>query len=57
MKYLIKWEGYGVEHNTWEPRLQLLTCNKPLRAYHEENNLELIDSSDYDSGNAYDGDA
>jgi hypothetical protein len=41
MEYLIKWEGYAAEHNTWEPRSNLLTCDSLLRAYHKAQGLPL----------------
>ncbi|NBK24827.1 MAG: hypothetical protein EOM68_22730 [Spirochaetia bacterium] len=45
MEYLVKWSGYGDEHNTWEPRSNLLTCGELIRAYKEANGLP-VDSSD-----------
>lgn len=33
MEYLVKWEGFGEEHNTWEPDTNLLTCDELISAY------------------------
>lgn len=32
-KFLIKWEGYGEEHNTWEPESNLIGCGDMVREY------------------------
>jgi hypothetical protein len=33
-KYLVKWEGYGQEHNSWEPESNLVgTCESLLSPY------------------------
>ena len=32
-QYLIKWKGYGHEHNTWEPLSNLTHCNEILQAF------------------------
>lgn len=37
--YLIRWEGYPVEHATWEPEQHLLGCKEILEKYKAENNL------------------
>lgn len=34
-EYLIKWEGYGVEHNSWEPSSSLSNCKEVLADYWE----------------------
>ncbi|KAJ9521258.1 hypothetical protein QJQ45_022966 [Haematococcus lacustris] len=39
LEFLVKWQGYGDEHNTWEPRSQLTGCQELLRQYAEECNL------------------
>ncbi|MGQ3285870.1 MAG: hypothetical protein ACT6VC_22220, partial [Bosea sp. (in: a-proteobacteria)] len=37
--YLLKWKGYGVEHNTWEPRKNLTGCAELLQVYNVAHNL------------------
>ncbi len=32
-QYLVKWEGYGPEHNSWEPEAHLVRCDEALREY------------------------
>jgi hypothetical protein len=44
-EYLVKWEGYGTEHNTWEPRSHLLTCDDLLRDYHSAHRLSPVHPS------------
>ncbi|KAJ9514733.1 hypothetical protein QJQ45_028390, partial [Haematococcus lacustris] len=38
--YLLKWKGYGVEHNTWEPRKNLTGCAELLQVYNIAHNLK-----------------
>jgi len=33
--YLVKWVGYGVAHNTWEPEENLVNCSKLVAAYEQ----------------------
>ena len=32
-EFLVKWLGYGPEHNTWEPESNLTTCSEVLQAF------------------------
>ncbi|KAJ9513875.1 hypothetical protein QJQ45_020951 [Haematococcus lacustris] len=38
--YLLKWKGYGVEHNTWEPRKNMTGCAELLQVYNVAHNLK-----------------
>jgi hypothetical protein len=37
MRYLIQWEGYGPEHNSWEPPSNLTNLAKELRQWHRKH--------------------
>jgi len=39
IKYLIKWKGYGEEHNTWEPLKNLKHCQMMLEGYRLEKRI------------------
>ncbi|KAJ9511436.1 hypothetical protein QJQ45_029906 [Haematococcus lacustris] len=39
-EYLVQWEGYDVDHNTWEPRSNLVGCDKILAEYNAAHNLK-----------------
>jgi hypothetical protein len=32
-RFLVKWRGYAVEHNTWEPEKNLTNCQEALQEY------------------------
>ncbi|KAJ9533242.1 hypothetical protein QJQ45_018338 [Haematococcus lacustris] len=40
-EYLVQWEGYDAHHNTWEPRSNLVGCDKILAEYNAAHNLNL----------------
>ncbi|KAJ9518956.1 hypothetical protein QJQ45_026201 [Haematococcus lacustris] len=37
-EYLVQWEGYDADHNTWEPRSNLVGCDKILAEYNAAHN-------------------
>ncbi|KAJ9509499.1 hypothetical protein QJQ45_001949 [Haematococcus lacustris] len=39
-EYLVQWEGYDADHNTWEPRSNLVGCDKILAEYNAAHNLK-----------------
>ncbi|KAJ9510305.1 hypothetical protein QJQ45_015781 [Haematococcus lacustris] len=41
-EYLVQWEGYDADHNTWEPRSNLVGCDKILAEYNAAHNLKKI---------------
>ncbi len=45
MQFLVRWEGWSKEDDTWEPRENILD-NNLLRAYAEESQLTLSDIDD-----------
>ena len=34
--YLVKWEGFGIEHNSWEPRNNLHALER-VAEFHQKN--------------------
>ncbi|KAJ9530666.1 hypothetical protein QJQ45_014820 [Haematococcus lacustris] len=38
-EFLVQWEGYDAHHNTWEPRSNLVGCDKILAEYNAAHNL------------------
>ena len=40
-KYLVRWKGWGPEHDTWEPRANLNGCLQNLKTYHRYADLPL----------------
>ncbi|KAJ9521146.1 hypothetical protein QJQ45_022845 [Haematococcus lacustris] len=39
LEFLVKWQGHGDEHNTWELSTQLVGCQELLASYLTEHNL------------------
>jgi Chromo (CHRromatin Organisation MOdifier) domain len=37
LQWLVKWEGYGNEQNTWEPKENLIDCLEALQEYYLQN--------------------
>jgi hypothetical protein len=37
LQWLVKWVGYGNEHNTWEPRKNLTNCRTALVTFYRKN--------------------
>ncbi len=35
LQYLVKWEGYDAEHDSWEPEVNLRDAPEPLALYAE----------------------
>jgi hypothetical protein len=46
VEYLVKWDGYSDEHNTWEPRSNLLTCSELIKAYKTAAGLPITTDDD-----------
>ncbi|KAJ9511604.1 hypothetical protein QJQ45_007365 [Haematococcus lacustris] len=47
-EYLVQWEGYDADHNTWEPRSNLVGCDKILAEYNAAHNLKrLLTTADW----------
>ncbi|KAJ9525841.1 hypothetical protein QJQ45_009290, partial [Haematococcus lacustris] len=49
-EYLVQWEGYDADHNTWEPRSNLVGCDKILAEYHAAHNLKQCESRGFTRG-------
>ncbi|KAJ9512269.1 hypothetical protein QJQ45_012838 [Haematococcus lacustris] len=37
LEFLVRWAGYSEEHDTWEPRKNLLNCEEAMQAYIEQH--------------------
>jgi hypothetical protein len=37
LQWLVKWLGYGNEHNTWELKQNFTHCEKALRRFYKKN--------------------
>jgi Chromo (CHRromatin Organisation MOdifier) domain len=37
LQWLVKWTGYGNEHNTWEPKENLTNCRMALVSFYRKN--------------------
>ena len=35
-QYLVRWEGYGESHDTWEPMENLVGCATQIRQYEQQ---------------------
>ncbi|KAJ9525182.1 hypothetical protein QJQ45_020705, partial [Haematococcus lacustris] len=42
LEFLVKWQGHGDEHNTWELSTQLVGCQELLARYLTEHNLTPV---------------
>jgi hypothetical protein len=40
IKYLVRWEGYGPQFDTWEPRSHLKNSPRILAQYRKDNHLD-----------------
>ena len=43
-QYLVKWEGYSDEHNSWEPLRHLTNCEDAIQEYWNEKEAQGTDS-------------
>ncbi len=43
-EYLVKWEGYGHKHNTWEPATHFEECPEVLEEFHQKAGLSTAPS-------------
>jgi hypothetical protein len=43
-QYLVKWEGYGEEHNSWEPVENLTHCDDAIQEYWSDQEANGADS-------------
>lgn len=41
-EYLVAWEGYGDEDNTWEPYENLMHCTLKLKEFHDRLKLRAM---------------
>ncbi len=44
--YVVRWKGYGPEHNTWEPEANLTDCDEVLQGYWNRPHAASVPLSD-----------
>jgi hypothetical protein len=37
LEYLVKWESYGPEDNSWEPTFQMHNSSRKMKEFHQRN--------------------
>jgi hypothetical protein len=49
LQFLVKWLGYGVAHNTWEPEANCANCPEKVSEYwsavHSQSGMRLVDTN------------
>ncbi|KAK3936999.1 hypothetical protein QBC46DRAFT_19603 [Diplogelasinospora grovesii] len=46
VEYLVKWEGYGHEHDSWEPVAHFEKCPEMLQQFHEDGKVRVGEMAD-----------
>ena len=42
-EFMVRWEGYSPEHDSWEPESGLENCSGPLQKYRDESAAAGVD--------------